>query len=422
MNELIKKAVESQEASKSLSISDIQDRNSALEELANSLYDNKNQILKENDRDYSENKLKNNKNSSTLERLRLSQKSIDDIIDGISNIINLPDPIGNIFDKNDLQNGLKVYKKRVPLGVIGIIYESRPNVTIDISALCIKSGNCAILRGGKEAIRTNVYLTQLIQNSLKNNALPENAITVIENTDRALVTEMLKLKQYIDLIIPRGSSELVKLVAENAEMPAVTGGIGISHIYIDSDANIEKAISISCNAKISNPYVCNALDTILVNETIANEFLPKIVEELFLHNVEIKCDNEALNIIGAQQSNVSPATSNDWGREFLSLTLSIKVVKNVEEAISHIQKFTFRAGHTDTIITENKHTAQLFLKQVDSSVVMLNASTRFNDGGQLGLGAEVAISTSKFHARGPMGLESLTSYKWIVEGDGHIRA
>ena len=248
MNELIKKAVESQEASKSLSISDIQDRNSALEELANSLNDNKNQILKENNRDYSENKLKNNKNSSTLERLRLSQKSIDDIIDGISNIINLPDPIGNIFDKNDLQNGLKVYKKRVPLGVIGVIYESRPNVTIDISALCIKSGNCAILRGGKEAIHTNVYLTQLIQKSLKNNDLPPNAITVIENTDRALVTEMLKLKQYIDLIIPRGSSDLVKLVGEHAEMPAVTGGIGISHIYIDSDANIEKAISISCNA------------------------------------------------------------------------------------------------------------------------------------------------------------------------------
>ena len=233
MNELIKKAIESQEASKSLSISDIQNRNSALEELANSLNDNKNQILKENNRDYSESKLKKNKNSSALERLRLSQKSIDDIIDGISNIINLPDPIGNIFDKNDLQNGLKVYKKRVPLGVIGVIYESRPNVTIDISALCIKSGNCAILRGGKEAIHTNVYLTQLIQKSLKNNDLPQNAITVIENTDRALVTEMLKLKQYIDLIIPRGSSDLVKLVGEHAEMPAVTGGIGtVSYTHL----------------------------------------------------------------------------------------------------------------------------------------------------------------------------------------------
>ncbi|MQG39704.1 MAG: glutamate-5-semialdehyde dehydrogenase [SAR202 cluster bacterium] len=420
MNELTKKAVQSQEAFKSLSISDHQNRNSALEDLANSLNDNKNQILRENNLDYSEGKLRNN-SSATLERLLLTKKSIDAIIDGISNIINLPDPIGIIFDENDLQNGLKVYKKTVPLGVIGVIYESRPNVTIDITALCIKSGNCAILRGGKEAIRTNVYLTRLIRDSLKNNALPQNAIALIENTDRALVPKMLSLKQYIDLIIPRGSAELVKLVGEKAEMPAVTGGIGISHIYIDSDANIEKAVAISCNAKISNPYVCNALDTILVNETVADEFLPKIVEELSVHNVEIKCDNRALKIIGDQKANISHASNDDWGKEFLSLTVSIKTVRNVEEAISHIQHFTFRAGHTDSIITEDNNTAQLFLNQVDSSVVMVNASTRFNDGGQLGMGAEVAISTSKFHARGPMGLESLTSYKWIVEGNGHIR-
>ncbi|MBK50308.1 MAG: glutamate-5-semialdehyde dehydrogenase [Chloroflexi bacterium] len=420
MNELTKKAVQSQEAFKSLSISDHQNRNSALEDLANSLNDNKNQILRENNLDYSEGKLRNN-SSATLERLLLTKKSIDAIIDGISNIINLPDPIGIIFDENDLQNGLKVYKKTVPLGVIGVIYESRPNVTIDITALCIKSGNCAILRGGKEAIRTNVYLTRLIRDSLKNNALPQNAIALIENTDRALVPKMLSLKQYIDLIIPRGSAELVKLVGEKAEMPAVTGGIGISHIYIDSDANIEKAVAISCNAKISNPYVCNALDTILVNETVADEFLPKIVEELSVHNVEIKCDNQALKIIGDQKANISHASNDDWGKEFLSLTVSIKTVRNVEEAISHIQHFTFRAGHTDSIITEDNNTAQLFLNQVDSSVVMVNASTRFNDGGQLGMGAEVAISTSKFHARGPMGLESLTSYKWIVEGNGHIR-
>ena len=421
MNELTKKAMLSQEAFKTLSLADSQYRNSMLEELANSLNDNKNQILNENNRDYSQSKLMNDKSSATLERLLLSKKNIDDIITGILNIRNLPDPIGDVFDERTLDNGLKVYKKRVPLGVIGVIYESRPNVTIDISALCIKSGNCAVLRGGKESIHTNIYLTKLIQNSLKNNHLPANSITLIENTDRALVIEMLKLKQYIDLVIPRGSANLVKLVGENAEMPAVTGGIGISHIYIDSEANIEKAVSISSNAKLSNPYVCNALDTILVNKTIADEFLPQIVEELSSHGVEIRCDKQALNIIGSKKGNVSHATDNDWGKEFLSLTLSIKIVENVEEAISHIQNFTFRAGHTDTIVTENNLIAQVFLKQVDSSVVMVNASTRFNDGGQLGLGAEVAISTSKFHARGPMGLESLTSYKWIVEGDGHIR-
>ena len=421
MHELTEKAVLSQEASKSLAISDSQYRNSMLEELANSLNDHRNQILNENNRDYSASKEKNDQDITTLERLILSEKNIDDIISGISNISKLPDPIGNIFDQNELENGLKVYKKRVPLGVIGIIYESRPNVTIDISALCIKSGNCAILRGGKEAIHTNIYLTKLIQNCLKNNHLPVNAITLIENTDRSLVIEMLKLKQYIDLIIPRGNANLVKLVAENAEMPAVTGGIGISHIYIDSDADIDKAISIVSNSKLSSPYVCNALDTILINKTIANEFLPRIVNELSPHNVKIKCDEQALNILGNAKSNVFPATHDDWGKEFLSLTLSIKIIENVEEAITHIRNFTFRAGHTDTIVTENRSTAQVFLKQVDSSVVMLNASTRFNDGGQLGLGAEVAISTSKFHARGPMGLESLTSYKWVVEGNGHIR-
>ena len=421
MHELTEKAVLSQEASKSLAISDSQYRNSMLEELANSLNDHRNQILNENNRDYSASKEKNDQDITTLERLILSEKNIDDIISGISNISKLPDPIGNIFDQNELENGLKVYKKRVPLGVIGIIYESRPNVTIDISALCIKSGNCAILRGGKEAIHTNIYLTKLIQNCLKNNHLPVNAITLIENTDRSLVIEMLKLKQYIDLIIPRGNANLVKLVAENAEMPAVTGGIGISHIYIDSDADIDKAISIVSNSKLSSPYVCNALDTILINKTIANEFLPRIVNELSPHNVKIKCDEQALNILGNTKPNVFPATHDDWGKEFLSLTLSIKIIENVEEAITHIRNFTFRAGHTDTIVTENRSTAQVFLKQVDSSVVMLNASTRFNDGGQLGLGAEVAISTSKFHARGPMGLESLTSYKWVVEGNGHIR-
>ena len=421
MHELTEKALLSQEASKSLAISDSQNRNVMLEELANFLYDHRKQILNENNRDYLASKKKNDQDAATLERLILSEKNIDDIISGVLNISKLPDPIGNIFDQNELENELKVYKKRVPLGVIGIIYESRPNVTIDISALCIKSGNCAILRGGKEAINTNIYLTELIQNCLRNNNLPANAITLIENTDRALVMEMLKLKQYIDLIIPRGSANLVKLVAENAEMPAVTGGIGISHIYIDSDADIDKAISITANAKLSNPYVCNALDTILINTTIANEFLPRIVTELAFHDVEMKCDEQALNILGNEKANVFPATDDDWGKEFLSLTLSIKIIETVEEAISHIQNFTFRAGHTDTIVTENPKAAQVFLNQVDSSVVMLNASTRFNDGGQLGLGAEVAISTSKFHARGPMGLESLTSYKWVVEGNGHIR-
>ena len=420
MQELTEKALLAQQASTSLSIADAKSRHGMLEELANSLNDNKKEIIKENNRDYLASK-NNIEPSATLERLVLSENSIDSIISSVLNIVTLPDPIADTFDHRELDNGLKVYKQRVPLGVIGVIYESRPNVTIDISALCIKSGNCAILRGGKESIHTNVALTKIIQNCLKSNHLPENAITLIENTDRRLVIEMLKLKQYIDLIIPRGSANLVRLVAENAEMPAITGGIGISHIYIDADADINKAISITSNSKVSNPYVCNALDTILIHKAIANEFLKNIVNELSPYNVQLRCDETALKILGQVPENVIPATNDDWGKEFLSLTVSIKIVETVEDAIAHIQNFTFRAGHTDSIVTENREAAQIFLKKVDSSVVMVNTSTRFNDGGQLGMGAEVAISTSKFHARGPMGLDSLTSYKWIVEGDGHIR-
>ena len=267
-----------------------------LEELANSLNDNKKEIIKENNRDYLASK-NNIEPSATLERLVLSENSIDSIISSVLNIVTLPDPIADTFDHRELDNGLKVYKQRVPLGVIGVIYESRPNVTIDISALCIKSGNCAILRGGKESIHTNVALTKIIQNCLKSNHLPENAITLIENTDRRLVIEMLKLKQYIDLIIPRGSANLVRLVAEHAEMPAITGGIGISHIYIDADADINKAISITSNSKLSNPYVCNALDTILIHKAIANEFLKNIVNELSPYNVQIRCDENAVGKI-----------------------------------------------------------------------------------------------------------------------------
>lgn len=353
-------------------------------------------------------------------RLMLDRSKLRKIAEDVRTIAALPDPTEETFDASTRPNGLLVSKRRVPLGVIGVIYESRPNVTIDISCLCLKSGNAVILRGGKESINSNTVLARILQDSISGAGLTRDALQFVDSTDRALVGEMLRMTEYIDLIIPRGSAELVRRVGQEAEMPAITGGIGVCHTFVDKTAHIDMAIDIAVNAKTSSPYVCNALDTIIAHSGIAGEFLPRAVAKLSDFRVSLRCDKRALSIIGNSNGlDVSAATEDDWGQEFLSLTAAVKVVDSIEEAIQHIERYG--SGHTDVIVTGDDASSRKFLDEVDSSVVMVNASSRFNDGGELGLGAEVAISTNKMHARGPIGLKELTSYKWVVAGSGHVR-
>jgi glutamate-5-semialdehyde dehydrogenase len=312
------------------------------------------------------------------------------------------------------------------LGVIGAIYESRPNVTIDISSLCLKSGNAVILRGGKEAINSNKILAKIAQEACDQAGVPKGAIQLIESTERDLVKHMLKMKGVIDLMIPRGGADLIKLVSENAAMPVVTGGIGVCHTYVDKSADINKAVAITYNAKVQRPTVCNALDCILVHSQIVQTCLPAIAREWAKAGVEMHCDKRALAILKADnvimneaKNLLVPAKDEDWGKEFLSLKAAIKVVDSLDEALKHIEEYG--SGHSEAIVTEDRAAATRFLNEVDAACVYANASTRFTDGGQFGLGAEIGISTQKFHARGPMALKELTSYKWIIWGSGHVR-
>ena len=330
--------------------------------------------------------------------------------------------MGIEFDQKLLPNGLKASKVRVPIGVIGVIYESRPNVTVDISAICIKSSNAVILRGGSDAFNSNLLLSEIIRDSLSLSGLPKDIIQFVPDTNREIVNDMLNMNQYIDLMVPRGGAELIKYVSDKATMPSITGGIGVCHIYVDSISDIPMAVSIVDNAKTSNPYVCNAVDTVILHSDIASVFLDMLLDKLIDKNVMFKCDPNAFEI--AQQNNkiddnILQAEQTDWGKEFLGLTLAIKVVNSFDSAVSHIQNFG--SGHSECIITSIPKNGEKFLREIDASVVFLNSSTRFNDGSELGLGAEVAISTNKIHARGPMGPDELTSYKWIVEGNGQIR-
>ena len=314
-----------------------------------------------------------------------------------------------------------IRRVRVPLGVIGVIYESRPNVTIDIAALCLKAGNAVILRGGKEAIRTNSALASLVREAAVTAGLPEDAVQFVETTDRGLVGEMLEMDDCIDLLIPRGSSELVNMVAEKAKMPAVTGGIGVCHAYVDASADIGKAVDVVFNAKAQRHTVCNALDTLLVHESVAGSVLNGLSGALSAAGVEVRADNRAWALLGPKRRTlrVKRASVDDFGTEFLALILSVKVVRNLDEALEHIRHYG--SGHSEAVIADDMAVVERFLNEVDASAVFANASTRFNDGGEFGLGAEVAISTNKLHARGPMGIREIMSYKWVVIGDGHIR-
>ncbi len=401
-------------------------KNQALLNIAEALETQQDEVLEANEIDH-RSAQSDGLSEAMLDRLLLTGDRLLGTAAEVRGVAALPDPIAETMDMTTMSNGLKIGKKRVPLGVIGSIYESRPHVTIDISALCLKSGNACMLRGGKESLRSNTALAKLVRKAIGDAGVPEDAVQFVDNPDRSLVDAMLGMKDHIDLLIPRGGDGLIRFVAENATMPAVTGGIGVCHTYIDRGAELDMAARIVFNAKTQRPSVCNALDTILVHVNAAPACLPRIVEELTAAGVELHCDHRALSILGPQSTGggkspggkILPANEEDWGREFLSMTAAVKIVDSLDDALDHIE--TYGSGHSEAIITEDYSAAMRFLDEVDAAAVFVNASTRFNDGGQFGLGAEVGISTQKFHARGPMGLKELTSYKWVIMGDGQVR-
>jgi glutamate-5-semialdehyde dehydrogenase len=417
--ELEEKGRMAKAASKKLAFLPTEIKNRALANISEAILSRQEEILEANKIDYKGAEALG-MHSALLDRLMLSSSRLQGIAQDLKSVVSLPDPVGDIIEEHTLANDLQLIKKRVPLGVIGAIYESRPNVTVDISGLCLKSGNACILRGGKESINSNMALAKIVQEAAYQAGIPEGAVQFIESTDRNLVDYMLKMRGAIDLIIPRGGVALIKFVAENATMPVITGGIGVCHTYVDRKANIDKATAIVYNAKVQRPTVCNALDTLLVHVDIAPKYLPLIALELGKAGVEMRCDERALAILKQNISlNIKLAKNEDWGKEFLALIAAIKVVDSLDEAIKHVE--IYGSGHSEAIITEDKLTANRFLNEVDAACVYSNASTRFTDGGQFGMGAEIGISTQKFHARGPMGLREITSYKWIIIGNGQIR-
>ena len=360
------------------------------------------------------------RDAAFLARLELTPATLHAMAGGVRQVAALPDPVGESFDARTLPNGMRIERRRVPLGVIGTVFEARPEVPADISALCIKSGNAVLLRGGSDALNTNRALGRIIRDALAGTDVPPDAVQMVESPDRAVVAQMLKMDEYIDLLIPRGGADLVRYVAREATMPAITGGIGVCHTYADASADAEMAASVVYNAKTQAPAKCNALDTLLVHAASAPSVLPAAAARLLDGGVELRCDRRALALLGPiDAERIRPAGSGDFGQEFLDLVLSVKVVDSLDEALSHIEEYG--SGHSEAIVTEDGDAARRFVDEVDAAVVLVNASTRFNDGGQLGLGAEVAISTNKLHARGPMGLRELTSYKWVAIGDGHVR-
>jgi glutamate-5-semialdehyde dehydrogenase len=392
------------------------EKNRALELIAASLEACTGTILEANRQDLADGRA-NGLSNALLDRLDL-QKRLTGIIADLRSVIALPDPVGGEYDARTLDNGLRISRRRVPIGVLGVIYEARPNVTVDVAGLALKTGNAAIMRGGKETLRSNMALVDAIQAGLAQAGLPADSVQYIASTDRQYVGQMLKLHQYIDMIIPRGGASLHDFCRENSTIPVIIGGIGICHVYVDPTGKLDDALKIVANAKTQRPSVCNTLDTLLVHESLAAEFLPQVVAHLAPMGVSFHAEPRALAIVDGQ-TGVQPAGPDDFDTEWMSLVLGLKVVDDLDEAIAHVNAHSL--GHSDSIITQDAGHAARFLNEVDSSAVFWNASTRFNDGGQLGLGAEVAVSTQKLHARGPMGLVELTTYKWIVIGDGHIR-
>ncbi|QEK12209.1 glutamate-5-semialdehyde dehydrogenase [Crassaminicella thermophila] len=399
-------------ASEILATMDTKLKNEALYQVGLSLKEYKAFILEENKKDVEKAK-KDNMKESLIDRLCLSEERIDDMIEGIHNIIELKDPVWKSNELWTLENGLTLSKMTVPLGVIGIIYESRPNVTVDAFSLALKSGNCILLRGSSSSINSNNALVYAIKEGLKKSPVSENVIEFIDDIDRSVVKEMLTLNEYIDVIIPRGGKDLIQFVVKNATVPTIETGVGNCHIFVDETADIKKSIDIIENAKVQRPGVCNACETVLVHKKIANLFLPKLYDRL-IERVEIRGCQETKKIIP-----VNSAIEEDWYKEYLDYILAVKVVENVDDAIFHIRKYGTK--HSEAILTESLTNANKFLRQVDAAAVYVNASTRFTDGGQFGFGAEMGISTQKIHARGPMGLNELVTVKYTIIGNGQIR-
>jgi len=372
-----------------------------------------------------------------VDRLTLTPARLQGMADDVRSVAGLPDPVGEPFDQSVLPNGLRLHKRRIPLGVLGVIYESRPNVTTDISALALKSGNAVILRGGSDNIHSNKALLNVIHAAMRASGIALEAVQLVEDTDRARILELLRLHDYVNLIIPRGGASLHQLCRENSNIPVITGGIGINHIFVDDSADQAQAVEIVFNAKVSKPSVCNALSTVLVHAAIAPEFLPRLAAKMAEKEVELRCDERAYAILTTDDgrrttagsvvrrpssrlpSRVVSAQPNDWDTEWLALIAGVHIVDSLDEAIEFIGAHSVE--HSDGIVSQNPTNIARFMNEVDSSGVFVNCSTRFNDGGQFGLGAEVAVSTQRIHARGPMGLRELTSYKWVCEGDGQVR-
>ena len=395
-------------------------KNRALEAIADSLLARQDEVLAANAQDV-ERARDAGLADAPLNRLRLTPEKIAGIAADVRNVALLADPVGEVIDGRRLPNGLQVSRRRVPLGVLAAVFESRPNVTIDIASLCLKSGNACLLRGGSEAIRSNTVLARIAREAETDAGVPEGALQLVEKTDRALVGQLLTLREYIDIVVPRGGAELIRFVVENARMPVLTGGVGVCHTYVDAAADLDKALNIAVNAKTRNWSICNALDTLLVHAGVAAGFLPRIGRAWAEKGVELRCDERSLAFLGSSGDGVRamPAAADDFGREFLAPVAAVRVVDSLDEALEHIARHG--TGHSDAIITEDVRAARRFVDEVDTAVVYVNASTQFTDGAQFGLGAEIIDSTQKTIARGPVGLREITTYKWIVQGDGQVR-
>lgn len=411
---MTEQAIQAKKASRVLASLSTEVKNEALHHVADQLEAKYEAILKANEADLQKGREKGY-DDAYMDRLSLSKNRVFSFAGGLRKVAGLPDPVGEVSSSWTLENGLDVEAVRVPLGVIGMIYEARPNVTVDAAGLALKSGNAVVLKGGSSALSSNKAIVNVIHEALNETAIPKEAVQFVESTDRSAVNELLTMKEHIDVIIPRGGGSLIKTVVENATVPVLETGVGNCHLYIDAEADVEKALAILVNAKTDRPAVCNALETAIIHQDWLNEHKDALIETLQTHNIAVHGDDTAVKTI----PHAIPATEEDWANEYLSLDLAVKVVSGLDDAIDHINEYG--THHSEAIVTENKQTARTFMTQVDAAALYHNASTRFTDGEALGFGAEIGISTQKLHARGPVGLPSLTTIKYMMSGDGQVR-